>query len=77
MGSSDLLYLSQGIVLLALTASIDSLRPQQICKNDSGFCMNPTKAEFALLYGGITLASKAMFGTCSSIGSSLLCTLGQ
>lgn len=63
--------------------------------NDSDFCMNPTKSQFALLYGGITLASIGLGGmrtniatigtniatqrirTCSSIGSSLLCTLEQ
>ncbi|XP_060170196.1 protein NRT1/ PTR FAMILY 2.7-like [Lycium barbarum] len=58
-----------GIILLALTATIDTLRPQQICKNDSDICMAPTKVQFALLYGGITLASIGLGGMRTNIAT--------
>ncbi|OIS98201.1 PREDICTED: protein NRT1/ PTR FAMILY 2.7-like [Nicotiana attenuata] len=73
-GTSSLVWISSfisllGIVRLALTASIDSLRPQQICKNDSDFCTSPTKSQFALLYGGITLASIGLGGMRTNIAT--------
>ncbi|XWS71777.1 hypothetical protein CRYUN_Cryun03dG0167700 [Craigia yunnanensis] len=45
-----------GIILLSLTASIGSLRPQR-CETGSSFCQAALKVQLAVLYAGITLAS--------------------
>ncbi|WMV56369.1 hypothetical protein MTR67_049754 [Solanum verrucosum] len=58
-----------GIVLLALTSTIDTLRPQQLCTNGSGICMSPTKLQFAFLYGGIALASIGLGGMRTNIAT--------
>ncbi|CAN4119902.1 unnamed protein product [Withania somnifera] len=58
-----------GIILFALTATIDALRPQEICKNGSGICMSPTKLQFAVLYGGIALASIGLGGMRTNIAT--------
>ncbi|KAG6681690.1 hypothetical protein I3842_13G104600 [Carya illinoinensis] len=44
-----------GIVLLALTATLDSLRPQS-CNNGSSLCTPPTKLQYAVLYTALVLA---------------------
>lgn len=46
----------QGILLLALTVMLKSLRPEA-CENGSSLCPTPTKTQFAVLYIGIALAS--------------------
>ncbi|XP_019199213.1 PREDICTED: protein NRT1/ PTR FAMILY 2.7-like [Ipomoea nil] len=52
-----------GITLLAVTASIPSLKPQP-CVNGSGsdLCKAPTRAQFGVLYGGICLATMGQGG---------------
>jgi peptide/histidine transporter 3/4 len=52
----------QGILLLALTVMLKSLRPEA-CENGSSLCPTPTKAQFAVLYIGIALASVGLGGT--------------
>ncbi|OMO67540.1 Proton-dependent oligopeptide transporter family [Corchorus capsularis] len=46
-----------GIVILTLTASIGSLRPQKCTETGSSFCSGPSKLQYAVLYMGIALAS--------------------
>ncbi|XP_050292194.1 protein NRT1/ PTR FAMILY 2.7-like isoform X3 [Quercus robur] len=58
--SSSLSFL--GILLLALTAALKSLRPQT-CVNGPSLCPMPTKIQFAVLYMGIVLASIGHGGT--------------
>ncbi|XP_019199211.1 PREDICTED: protein NRT1/ PTR FAMILY 2.7-like isoform X2 [Ipomoea nil] len=52
-----------GITLLAVTASIPSLKPQP-CVNGGGsdICKAPTRAQFGVLYGGICLATMGQGG---------------
>jgi peptide/histidine transporter 3/4 len=52
----------QGILLLALTVMLKSLRPEA-CENGSSLCPTPTKTQFAVLYIGIALASVGLGGT--------------
>uniref|UniRef100_A0A2N9IR53 Major facilitator superfamily (MFS) profile domain-containing protein n=1 Tax=Fagus sylvatica TaxID=28930 RepID=A0A2N9IR53_FAGSY len=51
-----------GILLLALTATLKSLRPQT-CENGSSLCPMPSKIQFSVLYLGIVLASIGLGGT--------------
>ncbi|KAL4308226.1 hypothetical protein GQ457_01G037950 [Hibiscus cannabinus] len=51
-----------GIILLALTAMLDPLRPQP-CPNGSTMCPTPSKVQFCMLYSGIALASIGVAGT--------------
>ncbi|OMO91426.1 Proton-dependent oligopeptide transporter family [Corchorus olitorius] len=46
-----------GIVILTLTASIGSLRPQKCSETGASFCTGPSKLQYAVLYMGIALAS--------------------
>ncbi|KAK7840107.1 protein nrt1/ ptr family 2.7 [Quercus suber] len=57
-----------GILLLALTAALKSLRPQT-CVNGPSLCPIPTKIQFAVLYMGIVLASIGQGGTRSTIAA--------
>ncbi|XVE79099.1 hypothetical protein DITRI_Ditri14bG0030400 [Diplodiscus trichospermus] len=50
-----------GIILMALTAMLDPLRPQP-CQNAS-MCPTPSKVQFSVLYSGIALASIGVAGT--------------
>ncbi|XVF04994.1 hypothetical protein REPUB_Repub05bG0131600 [Reevesia pubescens] len=51
-----------GIILIALTAILDPLRPQP-CQNGSSMCPTPSKVQFSVLYSGIALASVGVAGT--------------
>lgn len=52
----------QGIILIALTAMLDPLRPQP-CQNGSGMCPTPSKVQFSVLYSGLALAAIGVAGT--------------
>ncbi|XP_059660642.1 protein NRT1/ PTR FAMILY 2.7-like [Cornus florida] len=51
-----------GMVLLVLTATLDSLRPPP-CEIGSILCTTPSKIQFAVLYAGIALVSIGVGGT--------------
>ncbi|XP_022753716.1 protein NRT1/ PTR FAMILY 2.3-like [Durio zibethinus] len=51
-----------GIILLALTAMLEPLRPQP-CQNGLSMCPTPSKVQFSVLYSGIALASIGVAGT--------------
>ncbi|KAA8549511.1 hypothetical protein F0562_001195 [Nyssa sinensis] len=52
-----------GIILLALTATVDSLRPPT-CEIGSTFCTStPSKFQFTVLYAGIALATIGIGGS--------------
>ncbi|KAA8543988.1 hypothetical protein F0562_021835 [Nyssa sinensis] len=51
-----------GIVLLVLTATVDSLRPTP-CENGSSLCRTPSKTQSAVLYAGIALVSIGIGGS--------------
>ncbi|OMO77208.1 Proton-dependent oligopeptide transporter family [Corchorus olitorius] len=54
-----------GTGFLALTATLDSLRPEP-CNNNgalNSFCKAPSKLQFLVLYGGIALAAMGVGGT--------------
>ncbi|XWS52731.1 hypothetical protein CRYUN_Cryun11dG0095600 [Craigia yunnanensis] len=51
-----------GTGFLALTATLNSLRPQP-CNDGSSFCKAPSKVQFLVLYAGIALASIGQGGT--------------
>ncbi|XP_040994156.1 protein NRT1/ PTR FAMILY 2.7-like [Juglans microcarpa x Juglans regia] len=54
-----------GIILLALTATLDSLRPQK-CENGSSFSFcsaPPSKVQYTVLYTGLALACIGVGGT--------------
>lgn len=57
----------QGIVLLFLTTTIHSLRPQHCEDGSSSLCKTPSKLQFSILYTGITLASIGIGGLRSTI----------
>lgn len=52
----------QGVVLLTLTATIDSLRPNS-CLTTSPCTISPTQPQLAVLYTSLTLASLGAAGT--------------
>lgn len=52
----------QGLVLLVLTATLDSLRPTS-CDDGLSLCETPSESQFAVLYAGIALASIGLGGT--------------
>lgn len=60
------LYLSskilQGLILLALTALLDPLRPPS-CEAGARFCQSPSKTQLAVLYTSLALASFGSAGT--------------
>ncbi|TXG73935.1 hypothetical protein EZV62_002514 [Acer yangbiense] len=60
----------QGTILLALTASLNSLRPPQ-CEIGSSLCKSPSKMQFAILYGGLALGCIGLGG-----GRFTLATMG-
>ncbi|KAL6967373.1 hypothetical protein U1Q18_033183 [Sarracenia purpurea var. burkii] len=51
-----------GAVLLILSATIDSLRPQP-CETGSSSCPTPSKIQFGVLYAGLALASVGLGST--------------
>ncbi|KAI5322195.1 hypothetical protein L3X38_031267 [Prunus dulcis] len=51
-----------GLVLLVLTATLDSLRPPS-CDDGLSLCETPSESQFAVLYAGIALASIGLGGT--------------
>lgn len=57
-----------GIILFVLTATLDSLRPPT-CPNGSGLCITPSKAQLAILYTAITLATIGVGGSRFTIGT--------
>ncbi|KAK4850013.1 hypothetical protein QYF36_003036 [Acer negundo] len=59
-----------GTVLLALTASLNSLRPPQ-CEIGSSLCKSPSKLQLAVLYGGLALGCIGLGG-----GRFTLATMG-
>ncbi|KAK2643261.1 hypothetical protein Ddye_025024 [Dipteronia dyeriana] len=59
---------TQGTVLLALTASLNSLRPPQ-CEIGSGLCKSPSKLQFAVLYGGLALGCIGLGGGRFTLGT--------
>ncbi|KAI3427695.1 uncharacterized protein J3R85_009266 [Psidium guajava] len=52
---------SMGIVLLSLTATLDSLRPRP-CGNKSSSCRAPSNLQLGVLYAGIVLATLGASG---------------
>ncbi|XAR60489.1 Nitrate-transporting ATPase [Bertholletia excelsa] len=70
--SSSVAFL--GTVLMTLTATIPSLKPQP-CEPKSTTCPAPSRAEFAVLYAGIALASLGLGGmrfTLTTMGANQL-----
>ncbi|KAJ4725954.1 protein NRT1/ PTR FAMILY 2.7-like [Melia azedarach] len=60
-----------GIILLTLTASLDSLRPQR-CEILGSSCDTPSTAQYTILYGGIALSCIGIGGarfTLSTMGA--------
>ncbi|PWA94680.1 proton-dependent oligopeptide transporter family [Artemisia annua] len=51
-----------GIGLITLTSAIDTLKPEP-CENGSSLCMGPSKAQLAILYSSLALASIGVAGT--------------
>ncbi|XP_071720400.1 protein NRT1/ PTR FAMILY 2.7-like [Rutidosis leptorrhynchoides] len=51
-----------GILLLTLTATLDSLRPTQ-CENSSSLCAGPSKAQLAILYTSLALPCIGVAGS--------------
>ncbi|KAF9597882.1 hypothetical protein IFM89_022094 [Coptis chinensis] len=58
-----------GLVLLTLTASLQSLRPQLCNKGLLETCETPSQFQFAILYSAITLVALGMGGTRFTIAS--------
>ncbi|XP_040991174.1 protein NRT1/ PTR FAMILY 2.7-like isoform X2 [Juglans microcarpa x Juglans regia] len=56
-----------GIVLLELTATLDSLRPQS-CDDGSSLCTPPSKLQYAILYTALALACIG----CGSVSSTVI-----
>ncbi|KAI3738132.1 hypothetical protein L2E82_28151 [Cichorium intybus] len=61
ISASSLISLA-GIVLLTLTAVIDSLKPAP-CENGSTLCMGPSKTQLGILYTSLALSSIGVAGT--------------
>ncbi|GFZ20538.1 major facilitator superfamily protein [Actinidia rufa] len=57
-----------GIVLLVLSATLDSLRPPP-CDNGSNLCIPPSKLQFAVVYLGMTFATIGAAGTRFTLGT--------
>ncbi|KAK2643263.1 hypothetical protein Ddye_025026 [Dipteronia dyeriana] len=57
-----------GTVLLALTASLNSLRPPQ-CEIGSSLCKSPSKLQFAVLYTGLALGCVGLGGGRFTLGT--------
>ncbi|XP_052171043.1 protein NRT1/ PTR FAMILY 2.7-like isoform X3 [Diospyros lotus] len=57
-----------GIVLLMLTATVDSLRPLP-CESSTNSCAAPSKAQYAVLYTALALAIVGVSGTRYTIGT--------
>ncbi|KAL7173588.1 hypothetical protein ACSBR2_032946 [Camellia fascicularis] len=73
LGSFSAIWISSlisvlGIILLILSATLDSLRPPP-CGNGSNLCITPSKLQFAVLYLGITLATIGAAGTRFTLGA--------
>ncbi|KAL7615517.1 hypothetical protein Lser_V15G01912 [Lactuca serriola] len=51
-----------GILLLTLTATLDSLKPAP-CENGSDVCVGPSKSQLAILYMSMALSSMGLAGT--------------
>ncbi|KDP44132.1 hypothetical protein JCGZ_05599 [Jatropha curcas] len=54
---------AQGIVLLALTATLDSLRPKSCEVEEPSLCQTPSKLQYTVLYGAFALGSLGLGGT--------------
>ncbi|KDP44131.1 hypothetical protein JCGZ_05598 [Jatropha curcas] len=52
-----------GIVLLALTATLDSLRPKPCGVEEPSLCQTPSKLQYTVLYGAFALGSLGLGGT--------------
>jgi peptide/histidine transporter 3/4 len=53
----------QGIIVLTLTATLDTLRPQPCDSNGSSICAPPSSVQYAVLYTGLALACIGSGGT--------------
>ncbi|KAK3408803.1 hypothetical protein EUGRSUZ_J00961 [Eucalyptus grandis] len=53
---------SMGVVLVSLTATLNSLRPKLCGNNKSSSCKAPSNLQFAVLYAGIALATLGVSG---------------
>ncbi|KAF8015571.1 hypothetical protein BT93_H1171 [Corymbia citriodora subsp. variegata] len=60
---------SLGIVLLSLTATLNSLRPKPCGNNKSSSCKDPSNLQFAVLYTGIVLSTLGVSGVRFTIAS--------
>ncbi|XP_033515949.1 protein NRT1/ PTR FAMILY 2.7-like [Nicotiana tomentosiformis] len=61
-------FLSRGSTANNLSTFLEAVASANML-NDSDFCMNPTKSQFALLYGGITLALIGLGGMRTNIAT--------
>ena len=52
----------QGIILLTLIATLDSLRPKP-CDNGSSLCIPPSKLQYGVLYTSLALSCIGSGGT--------------
>ncbi|GMN24541.1 hypothetical protein TIFTF001_000599 [Ficus carica] len=52
-----------GVILFALTATVDSLRPPRCDKGSPGLCKLPSRVQFAVLYSGLAMLSGGVGGT--------------
>ncbi|KAK2975379.1 hypothetical protein RJ640_012390 [Escallonia rubra] len=73
MGCYSVIWISSlvslmGIVLLTLTATLDSLRPSP-CKTGTSICAHPSRIQSAVLFSGIALAALGMAGTRFTLGT--------
>ncbi|XP_039158736.1 protein NRT1/ PTR FAMILY 2.6 [Eucalyptus grandis] len=55
-------FLKRGVVLVSLTATLNSLRPKLCGNNKSSSCKAPSNLQFAVLYAGIALATLGVSG---------------
>ncbi|KAK1588487.1 hypothetical protein Q3G72_023849 [Acer saccharum] len=62
-----------GIIFLALTASLDCLRPPPYTEIGTSLCETPSKLQFTILYAGLAIASIGLGGagyTVATMGAS-------
>ncbi|XP_027185275.1 protein NRT1/ PTR FAMILY 2.6-like [Coffea eugenioides] len=58
-----------GIILLVLTATVDSMKPQPCHLNASSFCTPPSTLQYAVLYTALTLGCIGAWGTRFTLGT--------
>ncbi|XP_015077961.1 protein NRT1/ PTR FAMILY 2.7-like [Solanum pennellii] len=58
-----------GTILLALTATVDSLRPKRPCELGSTSCTSKPKVQYVVLYAAIVLATLGSGGTRSTLST--------